>query len=263
MAKPGSRSSSFATGLAVGALAGMLAVDLDLPSLVSFWGDRTLVVLGVAGLGGLLWPTRLRPLIATAAALVAGLWLVAAYTPLVSRLADGLVRRDPLQPADAVFVFASRLQQDGEPSVDAMSRLLKGVEVVAEGRAPVLVVSELAPPSARYAPLARDWVRRFAPRTEVAAVGPVVNTRDEAVAVARLFAQRGWKRVLAVTSPVHTRRAAAALEREGLAVVSVPAIETRYDLETLDRPGERLRAFGPILHERAGLLAYRWRGWLH
>ncbi len=263
MPKPGSRSSSFATGLAVGALAGMIVVDLDLPSLVSFWGDRSLLVLAAAGFGALLWLTRLRVLVAAGTALVAGLWLAVAYTPLVSRMADGLVRRDPVQSADAVFVFASRLQQDGEPSVDAMSRLLKGVELVAEGRAPVLIVSELAPPSARYAPLARDWARRFAPRAEVAAVGPVVNTRDEAAALARLFAQRGWKRVLAVTSPVHTRRAAATLEREGLAVVSVPSIETRYDLETLDRPGERLRAFGPILHERAGLVAYRWRGWLN
>lgn len=262
MPKPGSRSSSFATGLAVGALAGMLAVDLDLPSLASFWGDRSPIVLVVAGLGALLWLTRLRPLVAAGTALLALLWLAVTCTPLVARLADGLVRRDPVRSADAVFVFASRLQRDGEPSVDAMSRLLRGLELVAEERAPVLVVSELAPPSARYAPLARDWVRRYAPRAEVAAVGPVANTRDEAVAVARLCRERGWTRLLAVTSPVHTRRAAATLEREGLLVVSAPALETRYDLESFDLPGERRRGFAPVAHERIGLLYYSRRGWL-
>jgi uncharacterized SAM-binding protein YcdF (DUF218 family) len=65
-----------------------------------------------------------------------------------------------------------------------------------------------------------------------------------------------------VTSPTHSRRAALALEREGVDVVSSPCRETRFDLETLDRPGERLMAFGSLIHERLGLLYYRWRGWV-
>jgi uncharacterized SAM-binding protein YcdF (DUF218 family) len=177
-------------------------------------------------------------------------------------MAEGLVRRDPLRDADAVFVFGSRLQTDGEPTVDAMSRLLKGLQLVAEGRAPRLVVSELYPPSKPYAPIARAWAKDFAPGAEVLAVGPIANTREEAVAVARLLRDRGLRRVIAVTSPVHTRRAAATLEREGLEVTAVPAIETRYDLETLDFPGDRRRAFASVAHERVGLLVYARRGWL-
>jgi uncharacterized SAM-binding protein YcdF (DUF218 family) len=65
-----------------------------------------------------------------------------------------------------------------------------------------------------------------------------------------------------VTSPVHTRRAAAALERTGLEVIAVPSIETRYDLEDLDRPSDRRRGFGSIAHERVGLFVYGRRGWL-
>ena len=99
-----------------------------------------------------------------AVALLALLWSVVAFTPLTSWLAEGLVRRDRVEAADAVFVFASRVQEDGDPTSDAMSRLLKGVELVAAGHAPRLVVSEVPPPAGAYAPLARAWVAAFAGR---------------------------------------------------------------------------------------------------
>jgi uncharacterized SAM-binding protein YcdF (DUF218 family) len=258
----GDRVGRFGVGLAAGALAGLVVVDLNLPSLVSFFGDRTYLVPLVAVLGALLWLTPLRRLAGAAVAVLALLWLVVAFTPVTSWMARGLVRRDPVEAADAVFVFASRVQEDGDPTTDAMSRLLRGVELVAEGRAPRLLVSELPPPAGPYAPLARAWVAEFAPRGEVVVVGRIRNTRDEAMAVAKVCRERGWRRVLAVTSPTHTRRAAATLEKEGLVVVAVPAVETRFDLERLRWPGDRREAFAAIAHERIGLVVYRRRGWI-
>lgn len=254
--------SRVGTGLAVGAVAGFVVVDLNLPSLVSYFGDRSYLLLAIAAIGALLWLTPLRRLVAAGTLLLAGLWLAVCLTPLSARLADGLVRRDAVENADAVFVFASRIQEDGDPTTDAMSRLLKGIELMAEGRAPWLVVSEVAAPAGPYAPLARDWLARFARRGEVLQVGRIVNTYDEAVALARLGRERGIRRVLAVTSPTHTRRAAAALEKQGLVVIAVPAVETNFDLETLRWPGDRRRAFSAIAHERLGLLVYRRRGWI-
>jgi uncharacterized SAM-binding protein YcdF (DUF218 family) len=256
------RLSRLAVGLTAGSLAGLVVADLNLPSLVSYFGDRTYLVPPIALLVALLWLTPLRRLAAAAVALLAALWLVVAFTPLTPWLAEGLVRRDPVEAADAVFVFASRVQEDGDPTTDAMSRLLKGVELVAEGRAPRLLVSEVPPPAGPYAPLARKWLDAFARRGEVVSVGRIVNTRTEAVAVARLCRERGWKRVLVVTSPTHTRRAAATLEKEGLAVITVPSIETRFDLERLSWPGDRREAFAAIAHERLGLVVYRRRGWI-
>jgi uncharacterized SAM-binding protein YcdF (DUF218 family) len=257
-----SRLPRLAVGLTVGSLAGLIVVDLNLPSLVSYFGDRTYLVPVVALLAAFVWMTPLRRLVGATAALLVLLWLVVAFTPLTSRLAQGLVRRDPVQDADAVFVFSSRVQEDGDPTSDAMSRLLKGVELVAEGRAPRLLVSEIPPPAGPYAPLARAWLDVFAHRGEVVSVGRVVNTHQEAEAVARMCRERGWTRVLAVTSPTHTRRAAAALEKEGLAVIAVPSIETRFDLEDLHWPGDRREAFAAIAHERLGLVYYRRKGWI-
>ena len=96
---------------------------------------------------------------------------------------------------------------------------------------------------------------------EIFSVGPVRRTREEGVAVAALCRERGWHRVLLVTSPLHSRRGAASLEHEGIEVLSSPASETLYDLERLDRPRERLVAFGEALHERVGLWYYERRGW--
>jgi uncharacterized SAM-binding protein YcdF (DUF218 family) len=246
----------------MGATAGFIALDLDLASLVSFWGDRTFLVPAAAFVGAAVWPTPFRHLAMAGVALLGAVWLAVAFTPLTTRMAAPLVRQDPLQAGDAVFVFASRMQLDGDPSPDAMSRLLRGLELVGEGRSRFLVVSEMPQPQGRYAPLASAWVERFAPRAEVLAVGPVSNTHDEAVAVARLFRERGWKRVLAVTSPTHTRRASATLEFQGLEVVAVPAVETRFDLEGFERFGDRREAFSNLAHEWVGLFVYRRRGWI-
>jgi hypothetical protein len=177
-------------------------------------------------------------------------------------MTDPLIRRDPVQAADAVFVLASRIQMDGDPTSPSMSRLLRGVELVTEGRARHLVVSEVPRLQGRHLPLAEDWVGRFAPGVEVHAVGPILNTHDEALAVAELFEERGWRRVLLVTSPTHTRRAAATFEAQDLEVIAVPSVETTVDLEALEFPSDRRQAFGMLAHEWVGLFVYRQRGWI-
>lgn len=260
--RPEAPRGSLAVGFAVGGLIGLLALELDLATLVSYWESRAPLAVVVALACALLWRTRLKALLVLVAAGLSALWLAVAFTPLCARLADGLVRRDQVEPADAVFVFGSSLQLDGDPMPEAMSRLLHALELLSEGQAPRLVLSELPSPKASYAPVARTLMRRLHLEREVIGVGPVTNTRDEAVAVGALVRQQGWKRLLAVTSPAHTRRACAALEREGVAVLSSPAVETRFDLERLERPDDRLRAFGTILHERVGLWVYGRRGWI-
>jgi uncharacterized SAM-binding protein YcdF (DUF218 family) len=251
-----------ATGLALGALAGLVAHELELLSLLSIWGDRAFIVVGAGILGALIGCTPWRGLVAAAAGGAVGLWLLVAFTPLCAHLAQGLTRRDPVGPADAVFVLASRLQADGEPTPDALSRLLHALELLGQSSAPRLILSEQAPPARSYAEAARPLLDHLGLRTELLTVGPIRNTHDEAEAVGALFRMRGWKRLLVVTSPTHSRRACAALEHEGIAVLSSPSVETRFDLETLDRADDRLVAFGSLIHERVGYWVYRRRGWI-
>ena len=244
----------------VGGAAGLVAQSLGLESAVSYWGPRAPAIAAIAVLAALLWATRLRDLVAFASGALGLLWLLVAFTPLTSWMAEGLVRRDALGEADAVVVLASNIQKDGELTAVAMSRLVHGLELLADQRAPRLVLTEMHPPARSYREPARALMGSLRVPGELVAVGPVLNTRDEAQAVARLFAERGWKSLILVTSPTHTRRAALAFERQGLRVMASPAVETLFDLETLDTADDRLRAFGHLLHERLGLWLYAFRG---
>jgi uncharacterized SAM-binding protein YcdF (DUF218 family) len=250
-------------GALLGFTIGLVARELDFPTVISYHGDRSLLVMAAALAGAVLGLTSLRTLLSLSAAACGILWLAVALTPLTAGMAEGLVRRDPIRSADAVFVLASGLQSDGELSTIAMSRLLKGLELLGQGLAPRLVLSEL-PRGPRYRNAACEIMDAMGLEQEVVTVGPVRTTREEAVAVGNLVRELGLERVLVVTSPSHTRRAAAALEAEGVSVVSVPSIETQFDLENLDESqgDDRLRSFRSFLHEHAGLLYYRARGWL-
>jgi uncharacterized SAM-binding protein YcdF (DUF218 family) len=249
-------------GLTAGALAGLIFDDLGLTSTVSFWGDPGPLVAGFALGGALLWTTRARRLVGAAVAALGVFWLLVAFTPLTAWLASGLVRRDPPEPADAVFVLASSIQPTGELTATAMSRLVHGIELVAEHQAPALVLSDVQNPYPSYAGAAKALMENFGIAAELQTVGGNATTRDEALSLARLCGEHGWKRVIVVTSPYHSRRACGAVESEGLSVVCSPSVETRYDVNGLTRSDERRRAFSAAIHERIGLFLYGLRGWL-
>ena len=252
------------TGASFGLLAGILIKDLELTTIVSYWGDRSLVAASAALVGAALWPTRLRGLLGLAVLSLAILWVAVAFTPLTTWMAQGLERRDPLRKADAVFVLASGIQKDGDLSTAAMSRLLRGLELLGEGWAPRLILSEL-PHGPSYRSAACELMNRLGLDHEVMSVGPVRNTHDEAVAVAEAARDFGLDHLLVVSSPSHTRRAAAALEAQNLRVSAVPSQETTFDYGNLHdnwSGDHRLRAFPNLLHEHVGLFAYQLRGWI-
>jgi uncharacterized SAM-binding protein YcdF (DUF218 family) len=252
-------------GAAFGFLLGVVAKELDFATLISFWGDRALIVLSSTAMGALLGVARFERLLVVAAAAGVSLWLVVAFTPLTHWMGAALVRRDPLQKADAVFVLASGLQADGDFSTAAMSRLVSGLELLGEGWAPRLVLSELPLPRPRYRDAACDLMDSLGLSREILVVGPVRNTHDEAVAVGELVRELGFERLLVVTSPSHSLRASLALEAEGVKVISVPSVETMFDYENLGaviHGDDRVRAFGVFIHEHAGLLYYRYQGWI-
>jgi uncharacterized SAM-binding protein YcdF (DUF218 family) len=249
-------------GAMSGVVAALFARDLDLTTLVSFWGDRNVLLPVGAIVGGLCGRSRFRRALHALTIVLATLWLVVGYSPLSRTLAQGLARRDTLTPADAVLVLSSRMQTDGEPTSAQMARILRGVELVTEGLAPRLMVSELPPPYASQRPFVERMLARFRPDIELVVFQSVRNTHDEAVAAADYLKARGLERIIVTSSPTHMFRAAALLEKLGLRTMASPAVETMFDLETLDRPEERLRAFGPIIHERVGIIVYRRRGWI-
>jgi uncharacterized SAM-binding protein YcdF (DUF218 family) len=257
------RARERALGFSVGLGCGLLFKDLGLRNLVSYWGPLTTPVLVGGLLGAALWTTKLRGILVATMGLLVVIWGVVAYSPLVLHLARGLVRVDAARRADAIFVFSSNVQPDDEPSAQALARATRGLELLGQGLAPRLYLSELRPPAGSYVRYLRASAARMGLAVaEIDSVGFVYNTHDEAIRVAELARAHGWQTILAVTSPVHSRRAAAVLEHAGVPeVISVPSVETLYDVDGLRTSEDRIVAFGPVVHEWVGLWIYRLRGW--
>ncbi|MDP9176911.1 MAG: YdcF family protein [Gemmatimonadota bacterium] len=217
------------------------------------------IVMGLAGLRGVL---------AAVVAAQAVLLVIVGYTPLIVEPARSLIRNDPLpSKADAIVVLAAGTSDDGLILPQATDRLLKGLELLNRGVAPVLVLPREADSVGTRLVTQRDDHHRIVAlvrgaQSKVVFSGLTHSTRDEAVRTAMLFRARGWKRVVAVTSPLHTRRTCATFEKVGI-VVSCHAAESReIALITLKKPEDRVRAFQAWLYETAGTIRYKQLGWL-
>jgi len=255
------RWSPASAGGVLGALAGLLLRDLDLPALVSYDGQREPLVVTAALLGAVVAGFGLRRVVSVATLALAALWCLVAFTPLSSWLSHGLTRSELVEPADAVFVSLSSLRPGAHRFAEARNRLLYGVDLVARGKAPQLLLAETT--GIEGVAMARQLAEAAAVTPDkVSVVGRAENTREEALLIGKLSKEKGYKLILLVTSPIHSRRASAALEKEGVTIVSTPSAETRFDLVTLDTWGDRLAAFGSVMHERLGLWMYARRGWV-
>ena len=196
------------------------------------------------------------------------LLLVVSYTPLVVPLAPYFVRRDAdsAQTPDAVVVLSGAVTSEGHVMGPALDRLLSGMAEAKRREVPYLALSivgdESDPTVATSERDQRALARTFAPELQLRFVRHVRSTRDEALAFAALARTQGWRRVVLVTSPTHTRRACATVEATGLPVQCLPAVSRSYSLARLDRAEPRRLAFADVTYEAAAAMLYRLRGWL-
>jgi len=195
---------------------------------------------------------------------VLGAWVLvvclAAYTPLFVRYGQRFIREDPLVECDAIVVLSAGSTSEGKLDVAALERLLGAVERANEGYAPVLVRTGLPPGYPNPDADAAAFVEMASGSVSVEVVGPVWNTQDEAVRTKELCDERGWERIMLVTSPLHSSRAAAVFEKTGLRVVSAPCAERDYSVYPPHTRRDRLNLFRQSLYETAAWALYRATG---
>lgn len=244
----------------------------------SWMGYRELSIIdpfsgtGLSGLwtfaiaGGLLYRTSARGLVWTIAGSIAFMILIVSQTPIIKSGAQSLIRTDSVGAIDAVVVLSSSVSDDELLDQQAVDRLLTGLETAKKYSAKSLIVTPVTMQGAdRTVSTAADQLRLFQlsnASVELITTGPVVNTHDEAMQTAAVARQRGWKRVALVTSPLHSSRACAAFEKQGLAVTCVPAKSRDLAVGTLKGGADRLRAFQLWLYETLAISEYRRRGWI-
>lgn len=169
---------------------------------------------------------------------VAILWIssLSVVSGSLMRAAEGGAARLPgtrAPRADAIVVLSTgRIVAPGRDAISEWGepdRFFGGVELFQAGKAPLLVFTGGWSPWAPTAPLEGDVLATYAkalgvPGERIATTGRVMNTAEEARAVAVLLRQRLGTRphVLLVTSAYHIPRAQRLFERAGLAVTPFP-----------------------------------------
>ncbi len=256
-------------GLYLGALAWMALSITSVPkALLEF--DRRWGIFVFAGVCALVYTTRARAVVWAAGGLGAALYVMAVATPIFPRAARGLIREDQIQKADAVIVLSSATTRERRLDQHGFIRTIEAMRLVSDGWARTLVRTEVGgdfpktevggdfpKPDADVAELAR-----LCGRPEIEVIGPVHSTRDEAVQFADLARARGWNKVILVTSPYHSARAAAVFERAGVKVISRPCPEREFAPSAPRSVRERLAVLRWWLYEQVRWVLYRARGWV-
>jgi hypothetical protein len=249
-----------AYGFVLGVLVWTAALRLGIDAIPDFESPHIVLLAGIAG--AFIARTRARALFGIASAFVCVALLFVMYTPISGMLIHQILRSDALQPCQAVVVLHAEVNGAGELTDRARERLFHCFGLLRQDFAKEIVVTQRVAPEKSPVPAIETLMHQLRFRYPVHQVGPIENTRDEAVAAAALAKERGWKRVILVSHPAHMRRAAATFEKAGLPVLCAPCPEGRYDLQQLRQPEDRLAAFRDWLHEAIGQQVYELRGWM-
>lgn len=135
--------------------------------------------------------------------------------------------QDLAQPADAIVILGARVNADGSPSSDLLSRTFHGIDLYNAGLAPVVICAggaggdrlSAGAVACRYA---AEQLGVPADHALVAQEGNAWTTADEAGKVAEMMRANGWRSAIVVSHPLHLFRAKWLFEREGIEVFTSP-----------------------------------------
>ena len=241
-------------GAAAGALCAWLFAELTFCE-----RSASYIILGAALVFGWLSTTGARGVVTAAGAVSILSLLVIGFTPLVPWLLDEPPQADALERCDAVVSLGAGINDDRTLSANTQDRAIYSLTLLRAGYAPVLV---LTGNENQGESVIRDRMHALGLDFAMENCGPVHDTHDESVAVAKLFKAHGWRRVILVTHDWHMRRAAAAFEKAGVHVLRSTCPDTRGDMHHPRRLHDRIRALACLIHEKLGYCVYRMHGWL-
>ena len=184
---------------------------------------------------------------------------------------------DTILEAEAILVLgggiiSSTQSPHGFEAKDAIDRFLAGIDLIKRGKAKVLVFGGGATgrdmkqsESQLYMDLIKRWqLTEF----EVLSLGICANTHEEANQLKQLKSERGWKKIILVTSANHLRRSEGVFRTAGVDVIPIgcdfqgtTAMQNGHVLK-LFPASERFQMAVSWLHEVIGWRYYRLRGWI-
>jgi uncharacterized SAM-binding protein YcdF (DUF218 family) len=198
---------------------------------------------------------------------------------LIRRLERQYLPPNPMPQADCILILGGGTEPElpPRPTVevnDAGDRVLYGAWLYRLGKAPlVLCTGGGHEPHPEALDMADILQRMGVPKDAILLETKAMDTHDHALNLRTEFHQRGFKRILLVTSAMHMPRSVAVFKRGCPGVEFIPA---PTDFRAPDDPPRswcyrlsrwvptplNLLTFSDASHEYMGMLYYRLRGWV-
>lgn len=165
--------------------------------------------------------------------------------------------------ADAIVVLGGGIKPGGLPSFSSMKRAYMGGGLLLEGRAPFLLFTtgRTNPDTERTEASAMNMIAKGMgiPESKIILEENSYNTYTNAVETKKILNKHNIESVILVTSYTHLYRAYKVFKKQEINVL--PFTEKRGS--TLLVPGWwRADAIIGVLHEYAGIMLYKYRGWV-
>ncbi len=228
--------------------------------------DEALTVKETSATG---WEERFRRLYSLARRRTAQglLTVVLAYvllfqTPLVWWLAEPLRLQSPPQAADAIVVFAGGVGESGRAGGGLQERVTAAIDLYRGGYARHIVFSSGYVFTLREAEVMRAVAMdNGVPADAIVLEERARNTLENVTLSSQILRDRGWRRVLLVSSPYHMRRAMLTwrTQSKDIEAIPVPVPHSDFYTHTWGPSFDQIRG---IAHEYAALADYWRRGWI-
>lgn len=205
-------------------------------------------------------------------------------TPLTSLLLLGLedqypsVKIEDAPTADAIICLgggaAPSLHEPARVNFNnSVDRMTSALGLLAVGKAPILIVTGGGYEQAGVMHSEADAAVAYLKETlklpqHIESLGVCLDTHDEALKISAMAKEKGWKRVLLVTSAAHMPRSVAVFAKAGVKVDPIPCDYLSSFKNIGDRKWIHLpslssnQGIAAWIHEVLGLVVYRLRGWI-
>lgn len=196
------------------------------------------------------------------------LYMLIFYTPLMWMLAKPLVISDMPRKADAIVVLGGGIGESGKVGQGYEERVEYAVDLYKSGYAGHIVFSS------GYMYIFRETLVMKAlamslgvPENAIILESRVTNTYDNVLAISGVLRERGWSRIILLSSPYHMLRVSKVFDKVSKAtdVLYVPIPNGAF----YQYPSHHLlakkilpRQIEGIMHEYIGIVYYMWRGWI-
>ena len=164
--------------------------------------------------------------------------------------------------SDAIVVFAGGVGESGQAGGGQQERLKQAVDLYKGGYADVLLISSGFVYSFKEAESMRALaIDQGVPASRIELELRARNTYQNVVFVEEILQQKGWRKILLVSSPYHMRRANMVWRKVAPEIDVTPTPPPRAQFYEHTR-GANLQQIRGIVWEYAAIVYYWWNGWL-